>query len=64
MTAWSSPALTPERRTTLQAVLGRILPGTDGPGATESAVVVAFEGAMLHRSLRGLRPGIEWVLDQ
>ena len=63
MTTWSSPVFTPERRRTLQAVVLRILPGTDGAGAAESAVAVAFERAMLHRSLRGLRPGIEMVLD-
>jgi hypothetical protein len=57
-------AFTPERSRTLMAVVGRILPGTWGPGATEAGVAVAFEGAMQHRSLRGLRPGIEMMLDQ
>ncbi len=65
MTTSSAPnLLTPERRRTLQAVVGRILPGTDGPGAAQTAVAVAFERAMLHRSLRGLRVGIEQVLDR
>lgn len=60
----SSPAaFTPERRRTLQAVVERILPGTDGPGAAETAVVVGFERAVQHRSLRGLRPGIDKILD-
>jgi Gluconate 2-dehydrogenase subunit 3 len=64
MNSSSSPAFTPQRRRTLQAVLGRILPGTYGPGAARTAVAVAFEGAMMHPSLRGLRPGIEMLLDQ
>ena len=54
---------TPERRKTLEAVVDRILPGTDGPGARKTAVAVSVERAMLHHALRGLRPGIEAFLD-
>ena len=57
-------AFTPERRRTLEAVVARILPGTDGPGAVQTAVAVSVERAMQHRALRGLRPGIEAVLDR
>lgn len=64
MTVFVSPALTPERRRSLQAVVERLLPGTDGPGAAGAAVAVALEGALRHRSLRGLRRGIERVLDR
>ena len=64
MTTSSAPTLTPERRRTLQAVVDRILPGTDGPGAARTAVAVAFEQAMLHRTMHGLRAGIEQVLDR
>jgi hypothetical protein len=42
----------------------RILPGSDGPGAARTGVAVSFERAMLHRALRGLRPGIEAILDR
>jgi hypothetical protein len=63
MSGPSSPAFTPERRRTLQAVVARILPGTDGPGAARTDVATSFERAMQHRALRGLRPGIEAILD-
>jgi gluconate 2-dehydrogenase gamma chain len=55
--------LTPERRRTLHAVVERIMPGTDGPGAGDAAVAVAVERAILHRVMRGLRGGVEQVLD-
>jgi len=60
----SLPAFTPERRRTLEAVVDRILPGSEGPGAAKTAVAVSVERAMLHRALRGLRPGIEAILDR
>ena len=45
-------------------MVDRILPGTDGPGARTTAVAVSVERAMLHRTFRGLRPGIESMLDR
>lgn len=59
----STPPFTPERRRTLQAVVARILPGIEGPGAEKTDVAVSFERAMQHDALRGLRPGIEAFLD-
>jgi hypothetical protein len=64
MSIGSAPALTAGRRKTLQAVVLRILPGTDGPGAAKTDVAVSVERAVLHPALRGLRPGIERMLDQ
>jgi hypothetical protein len=64
MTMSAPRVLTPERSQTLEAVVDRILPGTDGPGAAATAVAAAFERAMLHRSLRGVRHGIEQLLDR
>lgn len=57
-------ALTPERRRTLHAVVARILPGTHGPGAADTGVAAAVEGALQHRSGRWIRRGIEYTLDQ
>jgi gluconate 2-dehydrogenase gamma chain len=56
-------AFTPERRRTLRAVVARILPGTEGPGAEQTNVAVGFERAMQHDACRGLRPGVEAFLD-
>ena len=64
MSGPSAPALTQGRKKTLQAVVARILPGTDGPGAVKTDVAVSVERAVLHPALRGLRPGIERILDQ
>jgi hypothetical protein len=64
MSGSAAPGFSPERRRTLQAVVERILPGTDGPGAAKTDVAVSFEGAMLHPALRGLRPGVEAILDR
>jgi len=64
MNVSSQSAFTPERRRTLHAMVTRILPGTDGPGAADTAVAAGFEDAMLHRSLRGVRRGIEQLLDK
>lgn len=58
------PAFTDERRRTLHAVVARILPGTDGPGAARTGAAVGFERALQHPSLRGLRPAIESLLDR
>lgn len=60
----STSTFTPERTRTLHAVVARILPGTDGPGAADTAAAVAVERAIGHRALRGLRRGIEQVLDR
>src|SRR5262245_5453208 len=59
----SAFVFTPERRRTLAAVVERILPGTDGPGARETAVATALEHAMQHRFFLALRGGIEQLLD-
>jgi hypothetical protein len=64
MSSPSAPALTTGRSKTLEAVVARILPGTDGPGAAKTDVIVSVERAMRHPALRGLRPGIERMLDQ
>ncbi|MGH9346908.1 MAG: gluconate 2-dehydrogenase subunit 3 family protein [Vicinamibacterales bacterium] len=64
MSLASASALTPERSRMLQAVMERLLPGTDGPGAAEAAVATAVEAAIGHRSSRGLRAGIEKALDR
>jgi hypothetical protein len=56
-------AFTPERRGTLRAVVARILPGTEGPGAEKTDVAASFERAMQHDACRGLRPGVEAFLD-
>lgn len=58
------PAFTPERRSTLRAVVERILPGDQGPGAAATDAAAGFEGALLHPVFRGMRPGIEAVLDR
>lgn len=63
MSAGTAAALTPERRRTLEAVVERILPGIEGPGAVGTGVAVAFEDAIAHPHLRGVRPGIERMLD-
>lgn len=55
--------MTPEQRQTLRALVERILPGAEGPGAAEAGVIVAVERAMEHRVLRGLRRGIVQLLD-
>lgn len=60
----SGPVFAPERIATLQAVVDRILPGTDGPGAANTAAAVGVERALSHRALRGMRPGVEGMLDQ
>jgi hypothetical protein len=60
----SAGCFTPSRKRTLQAVVTRILPGTDGPGAEKTHVAASIELAMRHPALRGLRPGIERMLDQ
>jgi len=64
MSVSSQPGFTPERRSTLQAVVERILPGVDGPGAAQTDAAVGFESAMLHPCYRGLRSGVERVLDR
>lgn len=56
--------LTAERRRTLHAVVARILPGTDGPGATEVDAAAAVEGAMAERTMRRLGGAIEQLLDR
>jgi hypothetical protein len=56
--------LTPERRRTLHAVVDRILPGTDGPGAADAGVAAAVEGAMAHRAMLRLGGAIEQLLDR
>jgi gluconate 2-dehydrogenase gamma chain len=60
-----SPAavLTSERRRTLEALVDRILPGIEGPGAAATGVATAVEGAIVDPFLRRLRPGIEKALD-
>ena len=60
----SEPALTAERRGTLRAVVERILPGAEGPGAVETNAAAGAEAAVLHPFFRGLRPGIEGFLDR
>jgi gluconate 2-dehydrogenase gamma chain len=60
----SQLALTVERRKALRAVVERILPGDQGPGAAATDAAGGFEGAMLHPFFRGLRPGIEGLLDR
>lgn len=45
-------------------MVGRILPGSESPGAVAAGVAAGFETAMLHPFFRGLRPGIEGVLDR
>ncbi|MFY9825919.1 MAG: gluconate 2-dehydrogenase subunit 3 family protein [Thermoanaerobaculia bacterium] len=60
----SQPALTAERREVLRAVVERILPGSLGTGAAETDAAAGFESAVLHPFFRGLRPGIEALLDQ
>ena len=57
-------ALAPERRQTLTAVVDRILPGTGGPGAEATEAAAAVERAMVHACMRGLRGGIEQMLDR
>jgi hypothetical protein len=64
MSASPTTALTPERRRTLHAAVARILPGTDGPGAADTAAAVAVEVAILHRCMRELRAEIEQMLDR
>jgi hypothetical protein len=64
MSELSEPAFTPGRRSTLRAVVQRILPGSDGPGAAGTDAAVGCERAVLHPCFRGLRPGIERVLDR
>ena len=60
----SAPGLTPEHKRTLQALVARILPGTDGPGATRTDAAVGVERAVVHRAMRGMRPGVEALLDR
>lgn len=64
MATAQQPALQPQRRDTLRAVVERILPGTDGPGAAQTAAAAGVERALQHPALSGLRPGIEAFLDR
>lgn len=64
MTELSEPALTPVRGSTLRAVVQRILPGSESPGAAETHAAAGCESALLHSCFRGLRPAIERVLDR
>lgn len=64
MTSVQQPALPPQRRETLRAVVERILPGTDGPGAARTDAAAGVERALEHPALRGLRPAIEAFLDR
>jgi hypothetical protein len=57
-------ALTPERSGTLRAVVERILPGSEGPGAAATDAAAGVERALLHPFFRGLLPGIEKLLDR
>jgi hypothetical protein len=63
MTAEPLFVFTPERQRTLAAVVERILPGTDGPGARETAVATALERALQHRFFLALRGAFEQWLD-
>jgi hypothetical protein len=58
------PAFTPERGRTLRAVVERILPGDQGPGGAATHAAAGFESALLHPVYRGMRPGVEAVLDR
>ncbi len=58
------PALTTERSKTLRAVVGRVLPGVEGPGAVATDAAAGFEQALRHPFMRGLRPGVEALLDR
>ncbi len=58
------PALTTERSQTLRAVAGRVLPGVEGPGAVATDAAAGFEQALRHPFMRGLRPGVEALLDR
>ncbi len=58
------PAIATVRSATLGAVVGRVLPGIHGPGAASSSAAAAFEEALQHPCLRGLRPGVEALLDR
>lgn len=60
----SSPALTPERRRTLDAFVARILPGSEGPGALQTGAAAAVENAIRHHAMRALRKGFEQLLDR
>lgn len=64
MNAADQLALTDERKRVLHAVVERILPGTDGPGAGRTDAAVGFERALVQPCFRGLRPGIEAFLDR
>ena len=64
MSVSSQPALTPERRSTLRAVVERILPGDWGPGAVAADAAAGSERAILDPFFRGLLPGIVGVLDR
>jgi hypothetical protein len=55
--------LSPARRDTLHAVVGRILPGTSGPGATRTDAASAVERALLARVFSPLRPAFDAMLD-
>lgn len=52
------------RSQVLRAVVARILPGTDGPGAARAAVAEGIERALAEPYYRGLRRGVETLLDQ
>jgi hypothetical protein len=58
------PALDAARSETLRAAVERILPGTHGPGAVRTAAAAGFERALLDPYYRGLRRGVEALLDQ
>lgn len=57
-------ALTLERRRTLEAVVGRVLPGRYGPSAADADVIAAVEAALQQRLWRGTLPWIDRALDE
>jgi len=63
MTGSLRSPLTPAHRDTLHAVIGRILPGTSGPGAARTDAAAAVERALLARVFSPLRPAFEAMLD-
>ncbi len=64
MNSEGGSSLTPARRQALDALVVRVLPGVEGPGAAETQVADAIARAMDHRALRGMRLPIETFLDR